>query len=328
MFPRSIWRQQRPRRLPESLDVRTPSRLRPLLVALFALAAALTIGACGGGSETVSTKLVSQAVNTTSSGSAFRISIGGSFKIPQLSKPIPLNGAGVVDPRTRRGKVSVDMSSLGAMLGGQLGPTQKGALRIDEVFANRIIYMKSPFYSRFLPKGKTWLRLDLAAFGKKLGINLDQLSQFSGGDPRQTLDQLRAVSGDVKKLGSATVRGAKTTRYRAKVDLRRYPKLVPAAQRPAAEQGMKRLIQLTGTSTFPVDIWIDPQKRVRRIQLAYSFSPKGGSSSQKLTFNETVDIYDFGVAEKIATPPAGQTIDFTQLVTRLTQQRSLGRTGQ
>src|SRR5438874_1651259 len=222
MFPRSIWRQQRPRRLAESLDVRTPSRLRPLLVALFALAAALTTGACGGGSETVSTKLVSQAVNTTSSGSAFRISIGGSFKIPQL----------------------------------------------------------------------------------------------------------RAVSGDVKKHGSATVRGAKTTRYRAKVDLRRYPKLVPAAQRPAAEQGMKRLIQLTGTSTFPVDIWIDPQKRVRRIQLAYSFSPKGGSSSQKLTFNETVDIYDFGVAEKIATPPAGQTIDFTQLVTRLTQQRSLGRTGQ
>lgn len=308
--------------------MRTPARLRASFIAVVSMTAAMLLGACGGGSETVSTKLVSQAVNTTSSGTPFRISIGGSFRIPQLSKPIPLNGTGVVDPKTKKGKVSVDMSALSSMLGGQLGQTGKGALRIDEVFASRVIYMKSPFYARFLPKGKTWLRLDLAAFGKKLGINLDQLSQFSGGDPRQTLDQLRAVSGDVKKLGSATVRGAQTTHYRAKVDLNRYPKLVPPAQRSAAEQGVKRLIQLTGTSSFPVDIWIDAQKRVRRIQLAYSFRPKGQATSQKLTFNETVDIYDFGVAEKIAVPPPSQTIDFTQLVTRLTQQRSLGQSGQ
>ncbi len=308
--------------------MRTSARLRASLIVLCSLAAALTLAACGGGSDTVSTKLVSQAVNTTSAGTPFRIAIGGSFRIPQLSKPIPLNGTGVVDPKTKMGKVTVDMSALSSMLGGQLGQTGKGALRIDEVFANRVIYMRSPFYARFLPKGKTWLRLDLAAFGKKLGINLDQLSQFSGGDPRQTLDQLRAVSGDVKKLGTATIRGAQTTHYRAKVDLNRYPKLVPAAQRSSAEQSVKRLIALTGTSSFPVDIWIDPQKRVRRIQLAYSFRPKGQATSQKLTFNETVDIYDFGVAEKVAIPPAGQTIDFTQLVARLAQQRSLGQTGQ
>src|SRR5205807_9035312 len=183
------------------------------------------------------------------------------------------------------------MSSLSALLGGRLGQNTQGALKIDEVFAGHVIYMKAPFYARFLPKGKSWLRLDVAQLGKRLGINVDQLSQFSGGDPRQTVDQLRAVSGDVKKLGSDTIRGVKTTHYRATVDLRRYPKLVPAAQRATAEQGVKRLIDLTGTSSFPEDIWIDGQKRVRRIRLAYDFKPKGQPSSHKLSFDETVDIF-------------------------------------
>lgn len=300
---------------------RTPIRFRPSFVAFFVLATALVLAACGSSQDTVSSKLVSQAVTTTSNGGTFKIAITGSFRIPQLGRPIPLNGTGVVDPKTRSGRVSVDMSALSSMFGGSLGQSTSGPLRVDEVFANHVIYMKAPFYSRFLPKGKTWLRLDLAQFGKKLGIDLSQLSQFSGGDPRQTLDQLRAVSGDVKKVGTATVRGVPTTHYQAKVDLRRYPNLVPAAQRAAAQQGVKRLIDLTGTSSFPEDIWIDAQKRVRRIALAYSFRPKGQSSKQKLTFNETVDIYDFGATDKVTIPPASQTLDFTQLISQLSQGR-------
>jgi len=300
--------------------VRKPRHLRSLLAALVLVGTPAAVAACGG-SEHVSARLVSQAVATTSSSGEFRITIGGSFRIPQLGKAIPLNGAGVVDPRTHTGRVAVDLSGLSSLIGGQLGQTQQSALRIEEVFVGRVIYMRSPFYARFLPKGKTWLRLDLAAFGRQLGINLDQLSQFSGGDPRQTLDQLRAVSGDVTKVGSATIRGVGTTHYRANVDLRRYPQLVPPAQRPAAEQGMKRLISLTGTSSFPVDVWIDAQRRVRRIGLRYAFKPKGQSAAQKLSFDETVDIFDFGATEKISAPPPGQTVDFTALINRLAQQQ-------
>ena len=302
--------------------VRTPIRLRALLVAVLSLAAATALAACGSSSDTVSSRLVSQAVSTTSNGGTFRIAISGSFRIPQLGKPIPLNGTGVVDPKTRSGRVSVDMSALSSMFGGSLGRGTAGMLRVDEVFANKVIYMKAPFYSRFLPKGKTWLRLDLAKFGKTLGINLSQLSQFSGGDPRQTLDQLRAVSGEVKKLGSATVRGVPTTHYRGNVDLRRYPNLVPASQRATAQQGVQRLIQLTGASTFPEDIWIDGQGRVRRIALSYAFRPKGQPTTQKLTFNENVDIYDFGVNERIAIPKASETLDFTQLISQLSRGRT------
>ena len=303
---------------------RTPSRL----VAFFAaLAACVTLGACGGGGSTVSTKLVSDAVSTTSNGGAFRIAISGSFRIPQLNRPIPLNGSGIVDPRTRSGKVTVDMSSLSGLLGGQLGQTAGGALKIDEVFAQHVIYMKAPFYARFLPKGKSWLRLDIQQFGRKFGINVDQLTQFSGGDPRQTLDQLRAVSGDVKKVGSGTVRGVPTTHYRATVDLNRYPKRLPAAQRASAEQSVKRLIQLTHISKIPEDLWIDSQKRVRRIRLVYSFQPANASKGQKVSFDETLDLYDFGVRESIAAPPASQTVDFTSLLSQLSQGRGLGRTG-
>jgi hypothetical protein len=306
---------------------RTPSRLVAAVAASAALAACLALAACGSSNSTVSTRLVSEAVSTTSSSGAFRIAIGGSFRIPQLNRPIPLNGSGVVDPRTRSGKVTVDLSSLSGLLGGQLGQTSGGALKIDEVFANHVIYMKAPFYARFLPKGKSWLRLDIQQFGRKLGIDVSQLTQFSGGDPRQTLDQLRAVSGGVKKIGSETVRGVPTTHYRANVDLKRYPKLLPAAQRATAEQSVKRLTQLTHISTIPEDLWIDAQKRVRRIRLNYSFEPANAPKGQKLTFDETLDLYDFGVREPIAVPPANQTVDFTTLISQLSQGRGLGRTG-
>ena len=68
---------------------RTPIRLRAALVAVAVLATAAVLGACGSSSETVSSRLVSQAVSTTSNGGSFRIAITGSFRIPQLGKPVP-----------------------------------------------------------------------------------------------------------------------------------------------------------------------------------------------------------------------------------------------
>ena len=51
------------------------------------------------------------------------------------------------------------------------------------------------------------------------------------------------------------------------------------------------------------------------------------SKGQKVSFDETLDLYDFGVRESIAAPPASQTVDFTSLLSQLSQGRGLGRTG-
>ena len=294
----------------------TERRIAPRLAAPVAAAAvAAALAACGSGGSTVSARLVSDAVTATSGSTGFRMSLSGSVGV--LGSRFPLSGSGVIDPRSRRGAISVDMSSVAALAGGQLGTLPKGPIRVDEIFLGPVAYMRAPFYSRFLPKGKSWLKLDLRSFGRALGVDLNQLSQFGGGDPRQALDQLRAVSGDVKKLGSEPVRGVQTTHYRATIDLRRYAKLVPPAQRAQAQAGLKRLTQLSGSSGFPEEIWIDNHKLVRRIRIAYSFKPRSVPGGQKVSFNQTLELYDFGAPADVAPPPANETVDITQLLSQL-----------
>jgi hypothetical protein len=285
------------------------TRWRAGLAAAAATAVVVVPAGCGSGPPTVSSRVVSDAVAATSGSTGFRISLNGSVDV--LGRHLPLSGSGVIDPRVRRGAISIDLSSFAA-----LGAGLPGGARVQEILAGPVVYMRAPFLGRLLPKGKTWLKLDVRALGQKLGINLNQLSQFGGGDPRQALDQLRAVSGDVKKLGKDTVRGVQTTHYRATIDLRRYVRLVPPAQRAQAEASVKRLIQLSGTSGFPEEIWIDSHRLVRRIRLTYSFKPRNVPGNQKVSFDENLELFDFGASADVAPPPASQTVDLTQLATQ------------
>jgi hypothetical protein len=133
--------------------------------------------------------------------------------------------------------------------------------------------------------------------------------QMSGGDPTQQLDYLRATSGDVRKLGTATVGGARTTHYRAIVDLDKYPKLLPESQRDLARNSIKAFTKLTGQGTFPIDVWIDSRQLVRRMRMVMAMqSPQG-----PMTIWTTLDFYGFGAPVKVQIPPADQVVDVSEL---------------
>ena len=84
-----------------------------------AVVVAAALAACGSGGSTVSARLVSDAVTATSGSTGFRMSLSGSVGV--LGSRFPLSGSGVIDPRGRRGAISVDMSSVAALAGGQSG---------------------------------------------------------------------------------------------------------------------------------------------------------------------------------------------------------------
>ena len=123
------------------------------------------------------------------------------------------------------------------------------------------------------------------------------------------LGQLLGASGDVERVGRELVRGVRTTHYRATIDLRRYPQLAPAAERAAARWAIEQIIEETGASTVPVDVWIGPDRLVRRLTQKLTLTAHGGPSATEQTF----ELYDFGAKVAIPLPGADEVADVTDL---------------
>ncbi|MDQ3934878.1 MAG: hypothetical protein M3340_09655 [Actinomycetota bacterium] len=276
-----------------------------------AIAVALALVVSGGtyllvgGDDTVPLSTVAKAAEATSGAGGFKLTIDGRLEVAQLGRELPLKGSGELDPKTKRGRLKFDAA---AALGG-------GAGQIEQIFAGDVIYMRTPAFAQQLGAKKPWIKLNLRQAGQALGVDAGQLSQLGGNDPRQMLDQIRSVSGEVEKLGSERVRGEDTTHYKAEVDLRKYPDRLPEAQREQARVAVERLVDMTGSSTYPMELWIDDDDLVRRVKVAYELNPPG--QQQTSSFSMTMEFFDFGTPIDVTPPPAKDVQDLAELAERL-----------
>jgi len=257
-----------------------------LIVILVSLAALAGLAGCGA-SNSFNPDVVAQAADKTASAGGAKL----AFKADAAGQTV--NGTGFMDTKGRKGRMSFQL------------PQGQGSM--DLVYMSRVIYMHFPAAMTKKLGGKSWVKLDLDRAMKAQGIDLGALQSTSTSDPNQQLDQLRGA-GDVKRVGTETVRGTKTTHYKTTIDLRKAASRAPAAQRSAAQRSVDRLIQLTGQSRMPMQVWIDQQGRARRMTMTQSV--KGQSVSM------TMDMYDFGTREAIKAPPASDTKDITDLASK------------
>jgi hypothetical protein len=153
--------------------------------------------------------------------------------------------------------------------------------------------------------GKHWIRYgydDLAKFGGGSGALLKD--QVQNNSPSQSVKLLLA-SGDVKKVGDETVRGAKATHYAGTVNVADF---AARSSHLTASQlaSMKKQFTQAGITTEAVDIWVDgkglPVKAVSKAAMS------GG------TMSSTTYYSDYGVKVSAAAPPAGDTEDFKDLL--------------
>src|SRR5436190_76341 len=162
--------------------------------------------ACGGGGTPAPVALLRDAPKKTSDARTSRMEVViERADSQQGGQTPPIKIAGEADYQGHRGHMLIDLSQFGLP-----GPP------IDAVFDNATVYEKfPPALAGALPKGKSWVKVDLATAGRSVGVDLQSLSQGQAGDPSQTLDYLRGASDDIKKVGSEDVRGTPTTHYRA-----------------------------------------------------------------------------------------------------------------
>ena len=108
-------------------------------------------------------------------------------------------------------------------------------------------------------------------------------------DPRSVVDLVRGALA-AESYGGAAVRGASTFRYEAVINVERAVAESPPARRGAMEDFARRL----GAPAFYVDLWVDDEGRLRRVQIPVEkTTERPAARSREIPAFVTVDFFDF-----------------------------------
>ncbi|MEY2467596.1 MAG: hypothetical protein QOF21_294 [Actinomycetota bacterium] len=263
-----------------------------LIVGCVALGVALTGAACSSGGGDPAAKnpkaAVTAAPQKTGSGT-----VKMSLSLKSTANTAGLSGHGAYDFDKKEGRVTLT--------------TQQG-VAADVIITPSISYLKLPQNTN---KDQPWVGVPTKASGEVVAGSpeatirdyvksiRDQL------DPRTTLTVLAATVVNPKKVGTATIRGEKTTHVKGRVDLsEKSINKAPAEQRDSLRETAKSL-----PDGYPIELWFDHDGRVRRVE--YDLASGTGAQAQQTTFR--LDLFDFGGRTGITVPPKAQVGDATSL---------------
>jgi hypothetical protein len=148
------------------------------------------------------------------------------------------------------------------------------------------VYMSSDAFES-IPEGKKWMELDFSSAGKGAGFSVP-----ADDGPKEGLKILERVQ-DAEEIGKEDIDGVPATHYRGTL--------------PTPEEvfGVK-----VDYSTLHVEVWIDGQGRVRRMQAAVSGSVNEAEGSATTT-KMTIDYGEFGRVPKIGLPAPDEVFNAT-----------------
>lgn len=313
------------RRTP-TIEGMTRSLRLPTLCALAGLVAVLAAGCGGGGSgsavssEPITFRELAQAARSSADATSGRFAFSMEMSFPGANEPFAFTGEGAFDATSERASFTIDMSSFASLLGGLFaGAAPAGApdfgdpdaWQIEAIQDGRVMYLRFPAMAEQLPAGKSWVRQDLQASAQAAGVDFGELQQFTGNDPREMLDFLRAVSGNIETVGTESVRGVDTTHYRATIDPLDYEKLAPPDKREEFRSLVQQMAAQSGIGKIPVDIWVDEFGFVRKLTMAFSATQPGTTQSAEASM--TFELYDYGAEVAIDLPPTAQVVDASAL---------------
>ncbi len=306
---------------PTSQTMVRPMRLvlLALLAALVAVLAAGCDGAQSGGDATALPVLkdLAPVADATKRADSARFELEFSFELPALGS-LAFTADGAYDTPGKKAELTMDLGSFARLLSGFAGslggdtpdgfddPSKwKLEMRLDGTVA----YMRVPFLASELPAGKEWVRIDLAQAARLQGAELGDLESFAkGSDPRQALEYLHAVAGEVTHVGDETVRGVRTSHYFAVLD---WQKLLAQAAAQANEPGLLDQFEGFGGAmeNIPVDVWVDEDRLLRRMTMQLSMT----AGTQEAAGSFALELFDYGKPVDVQTPAAAGVVDALSL---------------
>lgn len=262
-------------------------RLAGVLAALLVVVGAIALLSRGGDGAPLNP--IAQAAALTEESSGARVSFHGTVQQSALPQAIPMSGDGVLDQQANRSQVSITMS------------TPKGEVDMEAIGDGTKAYLKSALFEH-LPDGDQWIGYDTT-----LGTS-SETGFGASSNPSEQLDLLRGVSDEFRALGRRTIRGVRTTGYRATLDLDRYVDYLHSKGADEAAEDYERVAKVAPT-TAEIETWIDDEKLVRQIRVTTHTRDSNSGETNSTTM--TMDLYDFGISPEIQPPDPSTVYDIT-----------------
>ena len=248
--------------------------MRRFLLALCALTLLST--GCGGADGSI----LATAVRNTEEAGGAEVAFQMEVELPGQAQPIVMTGSGVEDAKNKLASLTFE------------GPPPIG--RRDMVQEGLVMYMRSDMFSgRF--GGKEWMKMDLEEIGSSMGLDMSELATVQTASDQ--LRVLEAASDGVTELGTETVRGERTTHYSATVDVERLP-------------NGDQIAELSGVTEMPVDVWIDGDDRIRRVEIEQAMDAAG----VEMRMHIAAEYVRFGVPVDVDVPGDDEVLDVGDLV--------------
>jgi LppX_LprAFG lipoprotein len=184
----------------------------------------------------------------------------------------------------------------------------QGGQQLEQRIVNQVLYQKPPGASGQLPKGKSWMKVDLQRLNRSQGTGGPAMS-----DPANSFAYTKSLSEkDVRKVGDETVNGVSTTHYRVDLDLSKLSE---------GDSAQERKLRAQLGDDVPVDLWIDEDGLTRRQQIRMTVKDTAqtggtGTSARQAQAKVVMDFSGFGAQVDVAAPPSADTVDMTDQVSR------------
>lgn len=156
--------------------------------------------------------------------------------------------------------------------------------------------------------GKSWIKFDMSALGSGKGMSADQLGGGEADKNPAAESTFLTGSKNVKKVGTETVEGVKTTHYKGSITLDGLRKTLKSESKATREQREKSLEQYEkmGIDAITMDAWIDGGSRTKQFRMR--------GSAEKGPLDMTITFLDYNKPVMVKAPPAKDTADLAEMM--------------
>jgi hypothetical protein len=249
----------------------------------------LALVACGG--DTTSLDPVANAATKTAGVASARFQIDMTLTDPDTGGPLHMRGPGVIADHGHLMQMKLHLDKT----------KDTPAFTMDGILTDDAMYLRSRLFKIAMPPGKEWLK----------ATEDDPVGNIGQNDPGQMLDFLRGA-GDVEKIGSGTVRGVPTTKYRARIVLDKVVDKIPEERRARVEHAIDVLHDI-GVDEIPMTVWVDDDDLVRRMTMNWLVK-NPDDPADRFQLKAALELFDFGTAARVVIPPASQTMPYDKFV--------------
>lgn len=258
----------------------------------------VSLTGCGGAA-----KNNAQAVNV-SAAEAINLAAQKTGTVKSYKVDITESGTGQAASKAH-GVVQVRLSPELAAVGtldsaGFGGRSVQSGLRA--ILLGDTLYGKVPSQLAQFTGGKQWVKFSISKAAQQAGVNLNDI--LKQADPAQQT-KIFTSSKDVRKAGTQTIDGVKTTHYTGTITA----KEAQAQLTGKAKQSFNDLYQKGGAEKVVFDLWVGADNLPRKL------TAKGDASDGSAT--ATMVYSDYNKSFSVSAPPANQVADGNQLMPKL-----------